>query len=205
MIIHDVAQNEPEWLQLRAGMPTASNFAKLITSKGEPSKSLPTYANLLAAELFAQKPLNDFEGNQWTERGHELEEDARSQYEFLNDCDVQQVGFVTDDEKSFGCSPDGLVNDDGMTEIKCLKTENHVEAILYFEKHKKCPPKYVPQTQGQIHVCQRKWCDLIFFHPDLPTLTIRQEPDEEVIGGLISQLHRVREVRDLVLETLRAA
>lgn len=203
MIIHECEQGTDEWFALRAGMPTASNFSKLITSKGEPSKSMPTYAALLAAELFAEKPINDFDGNQWTERGHELEDEARTRYEFQNDVDVDQVGFITNDEKTHGCSPDGLVGEDGLVEIKCLKTENHVKAILYHKKHGKCPPDYVQQTQGQIMVCDRLWCDLIFYHPVLPMLIIRQTPDAAVVAGLTGQLSYAIRERDRILEILR--
>lgn len=203
MIIHDLEQNSDEWLAIRAGMPTASNFAKLITSTGEPSKSMSVYANLLAAELYAEKPLNDFEGNQWTERGHELEEDAATMYDFIKDVETEKVGFVTDDDRLYGCSPDRFVGDDGMIEIKCLKTENHVNAILYHQKNGRCETKYVQQPQGQMYICERKWCDLVFYHPDLPLLVIRQKPDKKIVDGLTSQLHKVRELRDSVLKTLK--
>lgn len=203
MITHSVDQSSDEWLGLRAGIPTSSNFAKLITSKGDPSKSMSAYANLLAGELYAQKPLNDFEGNQWTERGKELEDDARTKYEYLNDVDIEQVGFITDDENLHGTSPDGLVGDKGLIEIKCLKTENHVQAILYHAKHGGCPTKYIPQIQGQMYICQREWCDIVFYHPELPMLVIRQEPNKLVIDGLTKQLNEVRKVRDAVLKTLK--
>lgn len=203
MIIHDIEQGTDEWLRLRAGMPTASNFKKLITSKGEPSKTLPTYANLLAAELFAEKPLNDFEGNQWTDRGSELESDARTRYEFQFDADVEQVGFITDDHKFNGCSPDGLVGDDGLIEIKCLKTENHVNAILYYKKYGRTPPDYIQQTQGQMLICERDWCDLVFYHPNLPMLTIRQEPDSKIMSALTMYIDEVLSQRDNVLNILK--
>ena len=203
MITYDFEQNSPEWYAARKGIPTASNFSKLITSKGEPSKSMPVYANLLAAEMYSDAPLNDFEGNFWTDRGHELEDDAASKYEFLRDVETIKVGFVTDDDKTMGCSPDRLVGDDGMIEIKCLKTENYVAAILYYKKNNRCEPKYIPQAQGQIYICQREWADMVFYHPTLPMLIIRQAPDKTIVDGLTSQLFKVRELRDQVLKTLK--
>jgi len=134
MLIHNVEQGSPEWFALRAGIPSASEFSKLITSKGEPSKSLPTYAALLAAEKYAGKPLEGFEGNGYTDRGKLLEPDARDAYQFIAGKEVQQIGFVTDDLKRYGCSPDGFA-DEGLVEFKCLKTENHVKAMLYYKKH----------------------------------------------------------------------
>ena len=75
MIIHDVEQNSEEWLKLRSGIPTSSNAKLLITSKGEASKSLEGYAMSLAGEKYTGAPLDDFKGNKWTERGHELEDE----------------------------------------------------------------------------------------------------------------------------------
>ncbi len=83
MIIHPVEQNTDDWVKLRAGLPTASSFKSIITSQGLPSKSLPTYAAKLAADKYAGEPLDSFEGNVWTERGHELESDARDLYSEL--------------------------------------------------------------------------------------------------------------------------
>lgn len=204
MIVHEVLQGTTNWLALRAGKPTASCFDKLITSTGETSKSLSGYAITLAGELYAGKPLDAFEGTAYTERGILLEDDARKMYAFLHDVEPVKVGFVTDDNLLYGCSPDSFVGDDGMTEIKCLKAENHIKAILYYRKHKKCPPDYVQQTQGQIMVCERSWCDLFFYHPDLPRLTIRQHRDESIATALKGSIATVLTERDIILEQLRA-
>ena len=183
MILHDVEQRSDAWYALRAGIPTASEFSKIITSAGIPSKSAVDYAYTLAGEMYAGKVLDPWQGNQWTERGREMEDEAISLYEFANDVKVQRVGFVTDDGFSMGCSPDGIVGDGGV-EIKCLKAVNHIKAILRYQKFGKAPPDYVQQTQGQIWICGWAWCDLIFYHPELPLLVIRQEPDPEIIAAL---------------------
>lgn len=205
MIVHEIEQTSPEWFTLRAGMPTGSNFSKIITSKGEASKSADAYARLLAAELYAGKSLDEFQGTFYTDRGKELEADARAMYEFYRDTEIQQVGFITDDLKRYGVSPDGLFEQDGMTEFKCLKTENHVNAILYYQKYKKCPADYVQQTQGQIYIAEREWCDLAFYHPDLPFLVIRQYRDDAFIKALQAQLSLVLSERDKILEAIKAA
>lgn len=204
MIVHEVEQGSESWHALRAGKPTASCFDKLITSTGEPSKSLAGYAITLAGEMYAGKPLDAWEGNGHTERGKLLEEEARLSYAFFHDVKPVQVGFVTDDSMLYGCSPDSFIGDDGGLEIKCLKAENHIKAIMYYRKHKKCPPDYVQQTQGEIMVCERKWFDLYFYHPDLPSLTIRQEPNEAVLRGLRLGIITVLIERDRILEELRA-
>lgn len=203
MIITDVEQGSGAWFALRAGKPTASNFDKLITSTGETSKSLGGYAITLAGELYAGKPLDAWEGNGYTERGKLLEDEARKMYAFLHDVEPVKVGFVTDDNMLYGCSPDGLIGDDGLLEIKCLKAERHIMAILYYRKHKKCPPDYVQQTQGQIMVCERAWNDLFFYHPDLPRLTIRQEPDEIIIDAITGNIATVLKERDKILAEIK--
>ena len=203
MLIHDVEQNTEEWLALRAGKPTASNFSKLVTSKGEVSKSLSGYALTLAGELYAGKPLDAWQGNKHTERGHELEAAAISLYEFANDCTVERAGFVTDDKQTYGCSPDGLVGSSGGIEVKCQEAKGHIETLMYYNKHDKCPPLYVRQTQGQMWVCERKWCDLVFYHPELPLLTFRQEIDISFCAALNTQIKAVIEERDVAVEAIR--
>jgi YqaJ-like viral recombinase domain len=203
MIHHQFVQGTPEWFASRAGIPSASNFDKLITSTGEPSKSMLGYAITLAGEKFAGKPLDAWEGNAYTERGNLLEDDARKMYAFLNDVEPEQVGFITDDTGTYGCSPDSLIGDDGTFEAKCLKAENHIKAILYFKKNGKVPPDYVQQTQGQLLVTGRKWCDLFFYHPDLPRLCIRQTPDEVLTAALLLQIDAVTKERDRILATLK--
>lgn len=209
MIIHDCLQGSPEWFALRAGLPTSSEFSKLITSTGELSKTLPTYAITLAGEKYAGKPLDAFEGNSYTDRGTLLEPDARSSYSFLHDYLVTEVGFVTDNDCRLGCSPDGFINGltagDGLVEFKCLKAENHIKALLYYKKHKKCPPDYVQQTQGQMLVCEREWCDLFFYHPDLPPLTIRQGRDEKLQTLLLSAVDQVISEREKILADIKEA
>jgi len=202
MIIHEVEQRTEEWYKLRLGIPTGSAFSKLITSKGDRSKSLPEYAATLAGEKFAGKELEAWEGNQWTERGKELEVDAKEFYEFTNDVEVKEVGFITTDEKDAGCSPDGLVNDDGMVEFKCLKAERHIKAIMYHRKHGRAQPEYIAQPQGQMLIAERKWCDLVFYHPELPTLVIKQLYDEDFCMTLNQLITEVLTERNNIVTVL---
>lgn len=203
MKIHDVEQNSPAWYALRAGNPTASEFSKLVTSKGEPSKSMPDYAAVLAAEAYAGEPVDQWEGNKYTDRGKELEAEAIALYELRESVDVERIGFVTDDKGDVGCSPDGLVGKDGMVEIKCLMAKHHVKAIIYFQKYGRCPTDYVQQAQGQMMICGREWVDLVFYHPQLPPLIIRQTPDTVIVAGLASQLPKVMAERDYVLAAIK--
>lgn len=205
MIIHDLEQGSEAWLNLRAGMPTGTGAKRLVTSTGQLSKSMSDYAIELAGDMFAGKPLDQFEGNQWTDRGIELEDSARSLYELVKDCEVKEVGFCTDDNDLYGMSPDGLVNDDGLAEFKCLKATNHIKARLYYLKHNKPEPDYIPQVQMQLFVSGRDWCDLVYFHPDLPELIIRIEADKDFHKVLEQQLHAVIKERDNIIKLLKEA
>lgn len=203
MIAHEVEQGSPEWHALRAGKPTASEFGKLVTPKGAASTSLPDYAATLAAEAYAGEPVDAWEGNRHTERGKELEAEAIALYELSRGVDVERIGFVTDDKGLYGCSPDGLVGKDGMVETKCLMAKNHVKAIIYYQKNGCCPTDYVQQVQGQMMICGRKWADLVFYHPILPLLVIRQHPDPIIIGRLAEQLTKVIAERDTILAAIQ--
>lgn len=202
MIIHNMDQGSEEWLAVRAGKPTASNASKLVTSQGKPSKSMPAYAEELAGEIYAGRPLDTWEGNKYTERGKELEDEARMAYDFECGVITTKVGFVCDDEENYGCSPDGLVGEDGLVEIKCLP-KKHIAALRYWHKNKRIVPDYVPQVNMQLQVTERGWCDVVFYQPGLPTLVARVEADPAVQKCLSEQLEKCLEERELVLQILR--
>lgn len=203
MIIHDCEQGSDEWLSLRAGIPTGSEFSNLITSTGKLSSSMNDYAMFLAAEKFAGKPLGEFSGNNDTRRGQELEPEARADYAFTYGRQIEEVGFITDDLCRYGVSPDGMVEEDGLAEIKCLKTKNHVKAIVHYNKYGTPPSGYYPQSQGQLLVTGRKWCDMVFYHPDLPMVVARVLPDYKYIQVLKAQLKAVEAKRNLFLNEIK--
>lgn len=181
MIRVDVKQGTEEWKAARLGIPSASSFDKIITpKKGDPSKTMHDYACKLLAEQMLGRPLDDASSG-FMERGKELEEQARAWYAFNADVDVEQVGFILRDDGRVGCSPDGLVGDDGLVEIKCPSAAVHVSYLLgdAFESYK-C------QLQGQLWISERKWVDFVSFNPELPTLCVRFERDEAFIAKLSS-------------------
>ena len=204
MIIHTMKQRTPEWYALRSGMPTGSEFSKLVTGTGLPSDSLPDYAMDLATQKLAGEDYAEgqFGGNKHTERGNELEDFAIAAYEFDYDCTVEKVGFVTDDLLQWGVSPDGFVGAKGMAEVKCLTRKEHGLVLKYYREHKKAKPQYKPQTQGQMMVCERDWVDLIFYHPKLPMLVIRQEPDLKFVHVLKNRLLAVIAERNLMIKLI---
>lgn len=183
----ELEQTTEEWDERRSGIPTASAFDKLITpAKLDPSKQVGDYALELAAERWTGVPIDRWEGNYWTDRGHMLEAEARSYYEMRADVDVTLVGFVraTCDEWEAGCSPDGLVGNDGLYEAKCLGAKEHIRTLA----EKEVPNKYRPQLQGQLLICQRAWVDIHFYHPHLPSRVFRVLPDPKVRTALEAQL-----------------
>ena len=202
MQAHDVEQGSEEWFALRAGMPTASNFSTIVTGTGKSSDQKKKYARTLAGEQYAGRGLENWSGNQWTERGKELEPDARAEYIFICADEVQEVGFVTNGLQTMGCSPDGLVGEDGLVEFKALSPDAHVAVCDYFIAKTHAPPAYVSQVQGQLLICERGWCDLVFYHPILPNLSIRVFPDTDFQQKLLEGISEVIAERDRLLAVL---
>jgi len=202
MKVHDVEQNTPEWEALRRGKPTSSSAGLIVTSAGKPSASRGKCAAKLAAELFAGEPVDAFEGNKWTDRGHELEDEAIAHFEMVQEVEVKRIGFVTDDEESCGTSPDGMFGD-WLVEVKCLKAENHIEALMYIAKNKKPPVKYIPQIQDQMLVTGAKCVMMIFHHPQLPSKFVAVQPDKAVQDALLEGKKQVIVERDKILKELR--
>ena len=204
MMIHNVQQRSDAWHELRMGVPTASEFSKALTpKKGELSTQAPAYACKLALELHRNEPCEDFFDNEWMERGRELEEAALNEYTFYHDINTSKVGFILDD-KGRGCSPDFLINDDGMGEIKCLKEENHVLTLYEISTKGIFDSKYMPQIQGQMLIAQRKWCDLVFYCPRLPLSVIRVHADKKYQAALDAALDIIIGHRDAALGLLNA-
>ncbi len=177
MIQIDCVQGTDEWFNARLGIPTASNFGKILTGNGKKSTSRTGYANELLADWLAGKPIDRMESTFWMERGTEMEAQARDAYEFETGNEVEQIGFVYLDVKQrTGCSPDGLIGDDGCWECKSPKAST---LVSYYGKG--CPAKYIPQVQGEMWLCEREYCDFYGFHPELMPHLVRVERDEKYI------------------------
>ncbi|WP_417790666.1 lambda exonuclease family protein [Terasakiella pusilla] len=201
MKIFDVEQNSDEWDVLRSGIPTASEFSSLLTpKKQELSAQAKPYAWQKAANRFSGRPTESFGGNWATERGHDLEDQARSWYTLITGSTVEQVGFCTTDDETFGCSPDGMVGDDGLLQIKCLMDKAHVGAMDDEDEIK----KYFAQVQGEMLVTERKWNDLMFFHPELPPFVRRVEADPEYQARLLVQIKALNADIDRLVAMLQA-
>ena len=177
MKIFRFEQGSDEWYEAKLGIISASNFDKVL-NKGA-GRGL--YMRKLAAEALTGITQVGY-SNENMENGLEVEPQAREHYETLNDCEVELVGFVERDDW-VGTSPDGLVDDDGLIEIKCPIASTHLENIL----KGKMPVSYAPQVQGQLWITERKWCDWISYCPAVkgrPFFSIRVFRDEKYIKVL---------------------
>lgn len=151
-------QRSPEWYAIRKGKMTASE-AQCIAANG---KGLETYVYKVVVAGITGKEPDGFTGNRHTERGNELEADARLSYELIRDVTVQQVGFVEEDEY-VGCSPDGLVDDDGGFEAKCPDDVKFFRLLVGQDKPDEA---YIWQCQMFLLVTDRKWIDLCYYNPN---------------------------------------
>lgn len=179
MRIDQNEQGSPEWLAARLGIPSASMFAKIVTTKGIWSASADAYINQLVAERLTGEREEVFQSHHML-RGTELEPDARDLYSLISDAEVTEVGFCLHDTLSAGCSPDGLIGEDGGLEIKCPAPSTHVEYL----RGEVLPSKYKQQVMGCLWITGREWWDFVSYHPTMKPLIVRVERDEEYIAAL---------------------
>lgn len=187
MKIHDVVQGTSEWFDARTGIPTVSNLGKILTEKRlDYSASAPKYAaELIGERLLGKSFEEDDSGNVWTSYGQDTEEKARRWYAYHKDAEVQTVGFVTTDDGSFGGSPDALVDDDGLLEIKCRSLRHHMRSIATLEE---IADRL--QVQGYLWLTDRKWIDVVAYNPVLPKKIVRTYPDPAVQRAIEAALER---------------
>lgn len=160
-------QRSREWWSLRRGVPTASQFSRIMTpAKRQYAAAAKTYIRELYVELLPDNIPRSGSGfvNKSMQHGIDTEPEARAWYEFRNNIDVQQVGFCKTDCGRFGCSPDGLVGADGGIEIKCPGGETHLE----YQDEGGLPLAHACQVHGFLIVTGRAWCDFVSYIPGLP-------------------------------------
>lgn len=184
MIIVNCDQNSSEWDEIRIGLPTGSAFKNIVTSKGERSKSREKYLFKLAGERLSGEKSDNYY-NSSMEKGHSREDESRQDYSFRNNVEIMQPGFCFFDErKEFGCSPDGLIGDDGVWETK--NAEPHVQVERLENGWSKA--SHYQQVQGALYVTGREWCDLVSFSRGIKPIVIRFERDEKFIHKLSIEL-----------------
>lgn len=199
MIWHDIEQNTDDWMAMRSSIPTASNFATVMASGkgGGESVTRRKYMLKLVAARIGGK-LADAWGNAHTARGHEMEPEAIDTYAFVRDVDVSPGGFFTLDDGSAGCSPDGLVGNDGVTQVKTALPELHLEMLLA----DRLPPAHKPQVQGELWVAEREWSDFVCYWPGLPIFIHRVFRDEEYIRSIASAVRAFNEELEELKHTI---
>ncbi len=185
-------QGTEEWRRARLGKVTSSRFAEVMT--GGQGKTAHSYLLDLLGERLTGQPSEELR-NKYVDWGHEHEGSARAAYawQLAGLWPVTQVGFVPhpDFPDDVGGSPDSLVSDEGLVEIKCPFTlKAHLNTLLTQE----VPSEYVWQCQGNLWVTGRKWLDYVSFHPRLPEglnlCVIRVERDEDQIEELERKVKR---------------
>jgi hypothetical protein len=175
MILETADQRSEDWYAARLGKATASRFKDAIATKkqtekqkkdnlpGDPMQAQLDYLTELVVERLTQQPVQRYAtaAMQW---GTEQEPAARAAYERVTGISVEETGFVAHDVLLAGCSPDGLVDWDGLVEIKCpWNTAVHIETLL-----NGMPDEHIPQLQGQMWITGRQWCDFVSYDPRMP-------------------------------------
>jgi hypothetical protein len=183
----DLVQGSDDWLQARLGIPTASEFDRILTpAKLQLATAATKYMCVKLAEWMYGAPLEAFV-SPWMERGKDLEAEAIRYYEMERDVETQPIGLVLTDDGNAGASPDRLVGDEreerlGLLEMKCPALETHVGYML---NPQSLLDEYRLQVQGQLWVCAgRGWCDLMSYYPGFPAVLVRALPDERVQAAL---------------------
>lgn len=184
-----IEQGSKEWLELRLGKVTASRIADVL-AKGKSGEALSRedYRYELVVQRLTGDPGESFT-NAAMEWGTATEPQARIIYEAEAGVFVEQVPFILHPTiKWFGCSPDGLVRDTGLVEIKCPNSKTHIKYL----NAGKPPAKYVPQMQCQMAVTGRQWCDFVSFDPRLPKdlqlFVVRLDRDEDYIKSMEAEV-----------------
>lgn len=193
-IINDIEQRSLAWYQARSGKFTGSDFYVVMGKKGITrnnlilKKACGRLNGYIEEETYTNKDM---------QRGVELEPKARFLYEIKTNNKVKEIAFCELDDFT-GCSPDGLVGDDGIIEVKCPKDTIYLDRCITGE----IPTEYMVQIQFNLYVLNRKWCDFINYNEnfkDKPILIQRVERDEEMIEEMKTKLEEAKqEVNEII-------
>ena len=200
MIVYDFPQGSDPWKQARLGVVTASGLDRILTGKTlKPSAQQDAYLHQLVAEMVIGAPLDDA-SSEFMERGVQMEGEAADFYAYSRGSTLSTVGFITRDDGRVGCSPDRLVGDDGLLEIKCPAAHTHVSYVINPDA---LVTAYRAQVQGQMLVTGRKWVDLMAFNPAMSEVVVRVEPDKKYLDALVPELESFLKRLDEALAKVR--
>lgn len=201
MIVLDFEQGTAEWLNARAGKVTASKIGDVMAKiKTGESAARKDYRAQIVAEILTGKPQGSTFTNEEMRWGTEQEPLARAAYETAKGVMVDQVGFVVHPTiDRAGCSPDGLVDEIGLLEVKCPKTTTHLTYLL----DGRVPSQYQPQMLWQMACTETEWCDFVSFDPRLPDdlqlFVVRFKRDQERIDAMVDEVKTfLREVDEIL-------
>lgn len=200
MKTYDVEQGTDEWHGLRLGKVTASNMDQIITSTGEKSKQADKYMNKIIGEQITGESAETFKGNAHTDRGHEWEGEAAQYYAMNNECTLTRVGFCTTDDGLLGCSPDYLIGDDGVLEIKTGLPHIMIEYYL----SGKLEQEHRPQTQATLLITGRAQIVTMLYHPLMKPIilpTPRNLPYIVSMQTMLDEFHKKMAERISVLKS----
>lgn len=203
MKIIECLQNTPEWEKARLGKFTASNMDKIITPTGQASKQIDKYLTQLIAEIITGEQQEKFKGNVHTERGHTLEQEAADYYELVKGVALTPIGFCMTDDEVIGCSPDRLVGDDGILEIKTCMPSVMIE---YYEKkdpETALEQDHKPQTQTCLYVTQRKWIDTLLYCPGMKPIIVRSLRNGDFIMDMVRLTKAAHKTLTMRVQALR--
>lgn len=199
-------QRSDEWFAARCGKATASRFADVMaTVKTGESADRRNYRAQLVCERLTGKPAETFT-NRSMQIGTEREPDARVMYEATTGECVNEADFVLIEGLRAGASPDGLIGDDGLIEIKCPNPATHIDYLRLPDGE--CPRAYFWQVQGQMLATGRQWCDFVSYHPEFPgelqIVVRRVQRDKSALAKLVMGLGKFLEEVDAEEAELRA-
>lgn len=200
-----VTQGSEAWHLMRLGKITASRINDVVAMiKTGEAATRADYRIELVCERLTGKPTEGFT-NSHMERGIELEPFARSAYEIATSTFVEQVAFIDHPRlKNTGASPDGLVGNDGLIEIKCPAVKTHIKTLV----DKKAPSKYMNQMQWQMACTKRLWVDFVSYCPELPEnmqlFIKRVERDNGIIAELEAKVLEFDEEVEAVIQQLKS-
>ena len=181
-------QGSEEWHKARLGKVTASRLKDVMAkTKSGPSSSRKNYMMELLCQRLSGNKKEGFNSSSM-QRGTELEPTARKAYSFISNNDVVECSLIDHPTIiGFAASPDGLVGDSGLIEIKCPNTATHVE----FLKHGKPKREYILQMHAQMLCTDRKWCDFVSYDDRLEGLEykcVRVEYDAELGREILKEV-----------------
>lgn len=197
MKFYDVQQGSAKWYALRIGRPTASNFHRIVTPKGEPSRQALAYMYRLVAERMLNETLDDdISFVKYVRDGKEREPQAVALFDFLNEIRLEPGGFCTTDDGRLGASPDRLLK--GMmeaVEVKCPAPQTQTKYLLDGPDD-----DYRAQVQGHMLVGGFQAVHFFTYHPQMPPYHKITLPDRHYMTALQSALNAFCDALDVMTE-----